>query len=150
MGNATQRKLAARGPHDRSTVRTLEPITDVVSEAHIIEVATVAPQHRGTPARRRQSPRLNDLVSQTFFADGQRQEATGIYSETAHVRIRSLDRVPRRWWPMMLVFCLFTTAAGAGAWWLGFRPPAAWQHTRAWQALHLPPMPTPAQPRWRS
>src|SRR5262245_62039380 len=101
MDSATERKADARGPHDKSTLRRLEPITDVVSQRHIISERHIVSQSQivDTP-RRRQSPTLNDLVSQTFFADGQRQEANGIYSETEHVRIRSLDRVPRRWWPM--------------------------------------------------
>jgi hypothetical protein len=151
MGFATERKLAALGPHDKPTVRAMEPITSVVTESQILDVATAKPILRVVSApKRRKSPTLSDFLAQAFFADGERQEQSGVYAETEPVRIRSLDRVPRRWWPMVLALCLFAAAAGAGAWWLGFRPPARWQSSRAWQALHLPAMPAPAQPRWRS
>jgi hypothetical protein len=145
----TNRKLAALGPHDKPTVRAMEPITRVVSDSQILDVKT-APVRLLVPARRRKAPTLSDFVSERFFADGERQEASGVYVETEHVRIRSLDRVPRRWWPMMLAFCLVTAASALGAWWLGLRPPAEWQRSATWQALHLPPMPRPAHPRWRS
>jgi hypothetical protein len=128
----------------------MEPITKIISDSQILDVATAVPVGRVVPALRRKGPTLSDFVSLSFFADGERQEASGVYAETEHVRIRSLDRVPRRWLPMMLAFCLVTAAAAAGAWWLGLRPPAEWQSSRAWQALHLPPMPAPAHPRWRS
>jgi hypothetical protein len=165
MGSATQRKLASLGVHDKPTVRAMEPITSVlskptvhamepitsvVSDSQILNVATAAPRRRTEPARRRRPTTLSDFVAQSFFADGERQEASGVYAETEHVRIRSLDRVPRRWWPGVLAFCLVTAAAAAGGWWLGLRPPAEWQRSRAWQAMHLPQMPPPAQPRWRS
>ena len=81
---------------------------------------------------------LNDPATRSFFADGSRQEMDGVFRETSHVRLRSLDRLPRRWWPMMLAFLLLIAATAGGAWWLGFRPPAEWQRSRIWQELHLP------------
>jgi hypothetical protein len=150
MGSATQRRLATRRVHDKSTVRAMEPITRVVADSQILETATAAPPLRlVAAAHRRQSATLNDHLALDFFEKGNQQEASGVYVESEHVRVSSLDRVPRRWWPMLLVFCLFTAGAAAGAWWLGFRPPADWQRTPTWQALHLPPMPPPAHPRWQ-
>jgi hypothetical protein len=60
---------------------------------------------------------LNDLVALRFFEDGNRQEAEGVYDETEHVPVGSLDRVPVARWPMVLALLLLTTAAAAGAWW---------------------------------
>jgi hypothetical protein len=149
MGSATQRKLAALGPHNKPTVRAMEPITRVVAESQILDVAPAAPSLRLVAKARRQSATLNDHLALDFFEKGNQQEASGVYIESEHVRVSSLDRVPRRWWPMLLVFCLFTAAAAAGAWWVGLRPPAEWQSSPTWQALHLPPMPSPVHPRWK-
>jgi hypothetical protein len=146
MGIATQRKLAAVGPHDEPTRRAMLPIRDV-SDSQILDVATAKPRAIVTPIRPKR-PTLGDLITQSFFAAGAEQEASGVYHETEHVKIRSLDHVPRRWWPTMIALCLVLGAATAGAWYLGFRPPATWQTSRAWQALHLPSMPPPAHPRW--
>jgi hypothetical protein len=149
MGSATKRRLETLGAHDKPTVRAMEPITRIVSDSQILDIKTAAPLLL-VPRRRRASATLSDAVALDFFADGQRQEASGVYAETEHVKLRSLDRVPRRWLPTLIALCLVTAASAAGAWWLGFRPPAEWQSSRAWQALHLPPMPPPAHPRWRS
>jgi hypothetical protein len=128
----------------------MEPITRVVADNQILEVATEPPIRLVVPPRRRQSATLkNDHLALDFFEKGNAQEASGVYVESEHVRVSSLDRVPRRWWPMLLVFCVFTAAAAGGAWWLGIRPPADWQRSSTWQALHLPPMPAPAHPRWK-
>jgi hypothetical protein len=123
------------------------PIREV-SESQILDVAMAKPRPIVAPVRK-QRPTLSDHVTQSFFAAGSEQEASGVYHETEHVPIRSLDRVPRRWWPMLIAFCLVVGAAAAGAWYVGLRPPAAWQGSRAWQAMHLPPMPAPAHPRWK-
>jgi hypothetical protein len=150
MGFATERRLAALGVHDKSTVRALGTISAEVSDSQILDIKT-SPARRlvPAPAQRRRPTTLSDFVTQTFFEDGNKQEQSGVYTETEHVPIRSLDRVPRRWWPMMLALFLVVAAAAAGAWWLGFRPPAEWQRSQAWRTMHLPPMPPPAQPRWK-
>src|SRR5580765_1380653 len=111
MGIATQRKLATR-PNDHTTVRRMEKI----------------------------SLTLRDLVTLKFFAEGEDQQETGVYNETEHVPLRSLDRVPRRWWSTFLVLFLIVAGAGTGAWFVGMRPPGEWQSSRAWQVLHLPQM----------
>jgi hypothetical protein len=149
MGFATERKLAAIRVHTNPTVRAMAPIASEVSDSQILDIKTAAPVRLLVPKPRRKQPTLSDLVTQSFFEDGKRQEESGVYSETEHVRIRSLDRVPRRWWPAMLAFCVFVGAAAAGAWWLGLRPPAAWQSSPTWAKVHLPPMPPPAHPRWK-
>lgn len=123
---------------DRST------IAREVSDSQILDVATAQPRRRAVTPQRRRVPTLGDGVAQSFFAEGHRQEAIGEFQETEHVPIRSLDRVPRRWWPMMLAFCFCLGAAGAGAWRLGLRPPAEWQRSPLWQTLHLPQMPPSA------
>jgi len=86
---------------------------------------------------------LNDLLTLKFFADGESQSEEGVYKETEHVPIPSLDSVPRRRWPAIILFCVFVGAAAGSAWWMGLRPPAEWQSSRAWQALHLPKLPPP-------
>jgi len=63
-------------------------------QRNILEVATVKPRPTLTPIYG-QKATLSDLVTQRFFADGTAQEASGVYHETEHVRVRSLDRVPR-------------------------------------------------------
>jgi hypothetical protein len=111
-----------------------------VSDSQVIQTAAAPP--------RRQRATLSDFITQSFFAEGSRQEEEGVYSETDHVRLRSLDRVPRRWWPTMLVLSLLVAGAAAGGWWLGFRPPAEWQRSKIWQQLQLPQMPAPVLPRF--
>jgi len=122
----------------------MSPVSEVtqrVSESQILDVATARP--RVIPLTRRKEPTLGDGVAREFFVAGDRQEAAGVFNETEHVRVRSLDRVPRLWSPAMLVLLLVLAGGGAGAWWLGYRPPAEWQRSRLWEALRLPPMPPP-------
>jgi hypothetical protein len=74
-----------------------------------------------------------DDISETFFADGHRQEASGEYFETPQYR-GSLNRIPRHGRPRLL-FLVALFALGAGvAWWMGWRPPAAWNLASLWQA----------------
>jgi hypothetical protein len=135
--------MAALGPHDRPTLRAAAKVAGEVSESQILEIVEAPSPQLGASARRRHLPTLDDPVTQTFFAEGDRQEATGLFKETEHIRLRSLDRVPRRWWPMMVTLCLLMAATGAGMWWMGLRPPGRMQRARAWQLLHLSPMPPP-------
>jgi len=92
-------------------------------------------------------PRVHCLLGSALNRTGERQEASGFFIETEHVRVRSLDRVPRRWWARLtMAAALLFLAAGctaAAAWRLGVRPPAGWQRTPAWQALHLPALAPP-------
>jgi hypothetical protein len=123
MGVATERRLATmrKGPHDLSTVRALPTITSSydVSDSQILDVATAAPLRLVKPVPRGPGPTLSDLATQSFFEDGARGELTGTYAETEHVRIRSLDEVPRRLGPRLIVLSLMVAAAGAAGWWLG-------------------------------
>jgi hypothetical protein len=137
MGNDTRRRLAVLRPRDRP-IRPVSEVTQQVSENQILDVTTARP--RVIPLTRRKKPTLGDGVAREFFDGGDRQEAAGVFSETEHVRVRSLDRVPRRWWPAMLVLLLVLAGGGAGAWWLGYRPPAEWQRSLLWQTLRLPPL----------
>jgi hypothetical protein len=131
-GSSTLRRLASLDrPNDRPTVRAL-PVPADVSESQLVDLAP-----RPGPARRPHSPTLNDLVAQSFFEEGHRQEAEGVFNESANVRLSSLDRVPRRRWPMVLAFLLVMGGAASGAWWLGFRPPAAWQQSTIWKKVVL-------------
>jgi hypothetical protein len=140
MGSDTRRRLAALRPRDRP-IRSVSDVTQQVSESQILDVATARP--RVIPLTRLKNPMVGDGVVRDFFAAGDRQEAAGLFNETEHVRVRSLDRVPRRWWPAMLVLLLVLAGSGAGAWRLGYRPPAEWQRSHLWQALRLPPLPPP-------
>jgi hypothetical protein len=129
-GSGTRRRIVPLDSvHDRAAARPVPAVTQVVSNSQIINTTALPPRPPAT---------LNDLATLNFFADGNRQEEEGVFTETDHVPLRSLDRVPRRWWPMMLVFLLLSAGAAAGAWRLGFRPPADWQRSRIWQELHLP------------
>jgi hypothetical protein len=98
MGSATQRKLVALGPHDRSTIRALPVDRDME--------ASRAP---GQPAMT-----VRELLALKFFAEGEAQESAGAYHETAHIPIRSLDRVPRSGRAVLIisVLALASTAAG--------------------------------------
>lgn len=140
MGNDTRRRLAELRWRDRP-IRPVSEVTQQVSASQILEVATARP--RVTPLTRRKEPTLGDGVAREFFVAGDRQEAAGVFNETEHVRVRSLDRVPRLWSPAMLVLLLVLAGGGAGAWWLGYRRPVAWQRSSVWAALRLPPMPPP-------
>jgi hypothetical protein len=134
--NDTRRRLGVLRPRVRPILPASE-VTQQVSESQILDVATARP--RIIPLTRRKKPTLGDGVAQEFFVAGDRQEAAGVFNETEHVRVRSLDRVPRRWWPTMLVLLLLVAGGGAGAWWLGYRPPADWHPSRVWRALRSPP-----------
>jgi hypothetical protein len=75
-----------------------------------------------------------DDISETFFADGHRQEASGVYLETPLQYRGSLDRIPRHGRPgLLFVVALFALGAGV-AWWMGWRPPATWNLASLWQA----------------
>jgi hypothetical protein len=142
VGPTTLRKLAfLERPHDHTTARALPVVSNEVSESQVIQTIPATPPRLGQPTT------LSDLATLKFFDEGSRQEAEGVYKETAHIPLSSLDRVPRRRWPMLLVLTLLVTGAAAGAWWLGFRPPARWQQSKVWQQLHLPQMPPPAPRR---
>jgi hypothetical protein len=140
MDNDTQRRLAVLRRRDR-TIRSGLEVTQQVSESQILDVAAARP--RVIPLTRRKEPTLGDGIAREFFVAGDRQEAAGVFHETEHVRVRSLDRVPRRWSPTLLVLLLVLAGGGAAAWSLGYRPPAEWQRSHLWQALRLPPMPPP-------
>jgi hypothetical protein len=135
MGNDTRRRLAVLRPRERPS-RPVSEVTQQVSESQILDVATARP--RVIPLTRRKKPTLGDEIAREFFVAGDRQEAAGVFHETEHVRVRSLDRVPRRWWPPVLALLLVLAGGGAGAWWLGYRPPVELQRSRLWQALRLP------------
>jgi hypothetical protein len=142
MGIETRRKLAALRARDRQVNRPAAEVTQQVAESQILDVVPARP--RVIPLVHKKKPTL-DPVARDFFAAGERQEAAGFFTETEHVRVRSLDRVPRRWWARLtMAAALLLLAAGCGAvaaWRLGVRPPAAWQRSRVWQALHLPALP---------
>jgi hypothetical protein len=146
MDTETRRKLAALRARDRPVIRPTAEITQQVGESQILDVNTAPP--RVIPLVRKKQPTL-DPLARDFFAAGERQDASGFFIETEHVRVRSLDRVPRRWWARLtMAVALLLLAAGcaaAAAWRLGVRPPPGWQRTRAWQVLHLPVLAPPAE-----
>jgi hypothetical protein len=134
MGIDTRRKLAALRP--RPVIRASSEVTQQVAESQILDAATASPQI--IPLVRRKKATL-DPVANDFFAAGERQEAAGVYRETEHVRVRSLDRVPRRWWATLTMtaalLLMMGVCAAVAAWRLGFRPPAAWQRVPLLQTL---------------
>jgi hypothetical protein len=146
MDNETRRKLAALRARDRPVIRPTAEVTQQVAESQIVDVNTARP--RVIPLVHKKKPTL-DPLARDFFAAGERQEMSGFFIETEHVRVRSLDRVPRRWWARLtMAAALLLLAAGcaaAAAWRLGIRPPVEWQRTRGWQALHLPALAPPSK-----
>jgi len=117
----------AQRPHEHTTVRGVPTVAVDVSDSQVIDIRAASP-------RRRRSASLNDATTQAFFADGERQEALGVFTETPEIRVHSLDRVPRRWWRLtVLGFAACLVMAAAGAWWLGFRPSIEWQRINIWQ-----------------
>jgi hypothetical protein len=145
MDTETRRRLAALRARERPAIRPAAEVTQQVADSQILDEATARP--RVIPLVHKKKPAL-DPLARDFFAAGERQEASGVFIETERVRVRSLDRVPRRWWARLtMAAALLLLAAGcaaAAAWRLGVRPPAEWQRTRAWQALHLPALAPPA------
>jgi hypothetical protein len=97
MGIATQ-KLMVLGPHDHPTVRALPVDRDVAASR--------------PPAQ--QAMTVRELLALKFFAEGEAQESAGAYQETAHVPIRSLDRVPRSGGFALIVAVLALAGAAAG------------------------------------
>jgi hypothetical protein len=78
---------------------------------------------------------MGDEVSETFFAEGLRQETHGLYVDSPALHRGSLDRVPRNRWPQLL-FMGTLLSLGAGIfWWMGWRPPAEWQLSSLWQTV---------------
>jgi serine/threonine-protein kinase len=102
-----------------------------------------------TPAGANPQVELGDDISQGFFEEGKRLEATGAFHENDAVRVRSLDKIARHRGPWSLALglvLLLLAGAGPVAWWAGWRPPQSWQQSWPWRALHLPSS-EPARPR---
>jgi hypothetical protein len=124
MGIATERKLAAvSGPdvHSLSTVRALPTMAREVSDSQILDAKTAVPLRLVKPAAPLPGPTLSDLATLKFFEEGQRQETEGVYRETEHIPLRSLDRVPLRLGPALLTMSVALGGAAAAGWWLGLR-----------------------------
>jgi serine/threonine protein kinase len=65
---------------------------------------------------------MGDEVSESFFDDGRRQEASGVFTEPPPPVRRSLDRVPGyHRGPLLLLVMILGLGAGLG-WWTGWRP----------------------------
>jgi serine/threonine protein kinase len=79
-----------------------------------------------------------DDVSESFFDEGRRQEASGLFAETPAPYRGSLTRVPRTRGPALLLLTFLFAAGGAAAWWTDWRPPPEWQPSSLWQTVvHL-------------
>jgi serine/threonine protein kinase len=79
-----------------------------------------------------------DDVSERFFDDGRRQEASGLFAETPAPYRGSLTRVPRTHGPALLLVCLLLGTGAAAAWWTDWRPPPEWHPSSLWQTVvHL-------------
>jgi hypothetical protein len=75
----------------------------------------------GTPVANeltgRSEVELSDAVSDSFFAEGLRQEAQGMWREPSRLAYRgSFDRLPRHFWPtvVFLVVVVGSVVAAAG------------------------------------
>jgi len=123
--------------NDRTTVRKLEKldIEVTVSNSQILNVAAASARRAAAPPPPAGRPHvtLRDLLTLKFFAEGEDQEASGVYNETEHVPIRSLDQVPRRSWPAALVLFVFAAGSFAGGWWLGTTGMSMW-----WTSSRVP------------
>ena len=86
----------------------------------------------------------DDDVSESFFAEGERQEALGWSSEPQPPYAGSLDRLPRTHWPMALLLVGLLGLGTAGALFVGWRPPASVQESVLYQRLGLPRAEAPA------
>jgi serine/threonine protein kinase len=105
-------------------------ITEIVRSSDVVHVSPLA-------AAAAPAVEMDDEVSSSFFAEGHRQEASGLYEELAYDR--HLDRIPRRRWPAFLLLFLLATACAGAAWYTGWRPPAQWQQRASalFDKLHL-------------
>jgi len=80
----------------------------------------------------------DDDVSESFFAEGERQEALGWHPESTPAYGGSLDRVPRTRWPLALLLVGLVGLGTAGACFVGWPPPASVQESSLYQRLGLP------------
>ena len=76
--------------------------------------------HRGTaPANElsgRSDMELSDAVSDSFFAEGVRQEAQGMWREPSRLAYRgSFNRLPRHWRPTVVFLAVLVGSAVAAA-----------------------------------
>jgi hypothetical protein len=68
---------------------------------------------------------LSDAVSESFFAEGLRQEAEGLWREPSRVAFRgSLDRPARHWSPVLVFVFVLLGSGGMAAAWASLRSPA--------------------------
>ena len=86
--------------------------------------------------RRRPAEVPADSLTQQFFVEGERQEATGwktsplleeIVPDSRAQAFASFDRVPKRRLPLMAAALLAVTGLGIAAWSAGWRPATAWR-----------------------
>jgi hypothetical protein len=80
----------------------------------------------------------DDDVSESFFAEGERQEALGWRPESTPAYGGSLDRLPRTRWPLALLLVGLLGLGTAGACFVGWPPPASIQQSLLYQRLGLP------------
>jgi serine/threonine-protein kinase len=126
--------LAFAGALDEAVAGSKPVITQTVAQSQVV---SVAPLVAGSAIEVEQ----DDVVSESFFAEGLRQEARGHYVEQIPQHYDGpLDRVPRRRGPMLMLVLLLLGAGAGAAWWAGWRPPAAWQQSAVWRTLRLPPI----------
>src|SRR5688572_29442907 len=74
-----------------------------------------------------------DDVSERFFAEGQRQEASGWFVETPAPYRGSLDRIPRHHWPPLVALAVLVSVGAGVAWWTGWRPD--WDPSALWRTI---------------
>ncbi len=68
---------------------------------------------------------LSDAVSESFFAEGLRQEAEGMWREPSRVAYRgSFNRPARHWSPILVFVFVLLGSGGMAAAWASLRSPA--------------------------
>lgn len=80
------------------------------------------------------APRMEDLAER-FFAEGERQEAIGVFEETAAPFRGSFDRVPRTRTHAVLLAAALTSSVGGVAVWAVGAVVGRWDVSSTWQRV---------------
>ena len=118
-----------------------DPWATSTREAASLPLARALAERRSS-ARRRGNTGARSSLTEQFFQEGDRQEASEfkdqppereLEEDAAALDFDSFDRVPKQRKPLVAALVSLAVAAAALGWWAGLRPPERWRRLAASQ-----------------